>query len=67
MGQPIASSCVRIVNAVARTMLRAAEQMGFSPASRPRINVPVPEKPDPEHLWATLRLIPGDQRDPPPA
>jgi P27 family predicted phage terminase small subunit len=64
MGQPIASPYVRIVDAAARTMLRAAEQMGFSPASRPRLSVPAPDKPDPESPWAMLRLIPGGQKDP---
>ena len=68
MGQPIASPYVRIVDAAARTMLRAAEQMGLSPASRPRIQVSAPpEKPDPNDPWAQLRLVPGGKPDPTPA
>jgi P27 family predicted phage terminase small subunit len=41
-GQPMQSPYLAIVNRQAQIMLKAAEQLGFSPAARPRLQVPPP-------------------------
>jgi P27 family predicted phage terminase small subunit len=49
-----------ILDKTAKTMFRAAAELGFSPAARPRIHVaPEPGEVDADNPWATLRLIPG--------
>jgi hypothetical protein len=42
-------------------LVRLTEQLGFSPASRPRIKAETPRDPDPDSSWALLRLpLAGD-------
>jgi phage terminase small subunit len=43
-------------------MIRVAQELGFSPAARPRLKVDVTDKAgedDETDPWATLRVIPG--------
>jgi P27 family predicted phage terminase small subunit len=49
-----------ILDKTAKKMFRAAAELGFSPAARPRIHVaPEPAPTDADNPWAALRLIPG--------
>lgn len=49
-----------ILDKTAKMMLRAAQELGFSPASRTRVKAPPqPAAADPANPWAMLRLIPG--------
>jgi phage terminase small subunit len=44
----------------AKTMFRAAQELGFSPAARPRIHAtPAPAAGDADNPWAALRLVHG--------
>ena len=53
-GLPIQSPYLPIVNKQAQIMLKAAEQLGFSPASRSRVQV-IDSVPDEEYdVWARL-------------
>ena len=53
-GLPIQSPYLPIVNKQAQIMLKAAEQLGFSPASRSRVQV-VDDVPDEEYdAWAAF-------------
>jgi phage terminase small subunit len=62
------SPYVYILDKVAKVMLRAASELGFSPVSRSRVRIPVePASADPTNAWAALRLIPGGRKDPNPA
>ena len=49
-----------ILDKTAKTMMRIAHELGFSPAARPRLEID-PVDPDPEHAnpWAMLRVVPG--------
>lgn len=43
-------------------MLRCAQELGFSPAARPRLKADMPDgqhDEQPDDPWATLRVIPG--------
>ncbi|MCI0753551.1 P27 family phage terminase small subunit [Teichococcus vastitatis] len=60
-GQPIASPYLRIIRQAAETMLRAAGELGFSPASRPRLAPGRAEEPASESPWTRLKLIHGRQ------
>jgi P27 family predicted phage terminase small subunit len=63
-----ASPYNRILETTAKTMLRCATELGFSPAARPRLQItPSPWSPDPDDPWAELRLVPGGKADPEPA
>jgi P27 family predicted phage terminase small subunit len=63
-GQPSPSPYLRIIRQAADTMLRAAGELGFSPAARPRLGgagrgaEDVPERDTP---WTRLKLIHGGQ------
>jgi phage terminase small subunit len=48
-----------ILDKKAKTMFRAATELGFSPAARPRIHVSGEPVADADNPWAALRLIPG--------
>jgi phage terminase small subunit len=52
-----------ILDKTAQTMFRAAQELGFSPAARPRLKLYAPHEdaaPDPVlDPWAALRVIPG--------
>ena len=49
-----------ILDKTAKTMFRAAQELGFSPVARPRIHADLPEPEiDEKDPWAMLRLIPG--------
>ena len=50
-----------ILDKTAKTMFRAAQELGFSPAARPRIHADLPEPEiDESDPWAgVLRLVPG--------
>ena len=64
----VSSPYVRILDRTAKTMLRAAQELGFSPASRTRVKAPPKSAAvDPTNPWAMLRLIPGGKSDPGPA
>ena len=53
-----------ILDKTAKTMFRAATELGFSPAARPRIHLaPEPGDADADNPWTTLRLIPGGKRE----
>jgi P27 family predicted phage terminase small subunit len=64
-GTPIPSPYLRIMNQAADVMLRCAAELGFSPASRPRLVGPgaPPTLPDPASPWARLRVLQGGRRD----
>src|SRR5689334_24322481 len=50
----------RSLDKTAKKMFRAAQELGFSPAARPRLHVAEREpKDDADNPWAALRLIPG--------
>jgi P27 family predicted phage terminase small subunit len=67
-GEPHLSPYNAILNATARTLLRAAAELGFSPVSRPRIRISAEPPPDdPADPWAMLRLVPGCKPGPAPA
>jgi phage terminase small subunit len=53
-----------ILDRTAKLMFRVAQELGFSPAARPRIHV-VPDgtRHDADNPWAALRLIPGGRTD----
>lgn len=56
----IASPYNDILDKTAKKMFRAAQELGFSPAARPRLHAAEPEpKDDADNPWAALRLIPG--------
>jgi phage terminase small subunit len=44
-------------------LIRLAAELGFTPASRPRLRVEAPRDPDPSSPWAFLRLAPGNGSD----
>lgn len=50
-----------ILDKTAKTLFRAAQELGFSPAARPRLHVePAPDAAaDETNPWALLRLVPG--------
>jgi P27 family predicted phage terminase small subunit len=53
-----------ILDKTAKTMIRVAQDLGFSPAARPRLKTtPEPEAEDEADPWTALRLIPGGVRD----
>lgn len=53
------SPYVDIIDRAAKIMFRAIQELGFSPASRPRIHVAPAASNEPKNPWAALRLIPG--------
>ena len=60
----IASPYNDILEKTGKTMVRIAQELGFSPAARPRIKLmPEPEAEDESNPWNALRLIPGGVRD----
>jgi P27 family predicted phage terminase small subunit len=53
-----------ILDKTAKTMIRVAQDLGFSPAARPRLKTtPEPEAEDEGDPWTELRLIPGGLHD----
>lgn len=57
------SPYVEVIDKAAKIMFRCISEMGFSPASRPRLRL-VPDQPDAGQQaqadpWAALRVIPG--------
>jgi P27 family predicted phage terminase small subunit len=60
----MASPCNDILDKAARKMFRAAQELEFSPAARPRLHAePERTKDDADNPWAALRLIPGGRAD----
>lgn len=60
---PEPSPYLGIMNRAADIMIRCASELGFSPASRPRL-VGAPAAPlDPGSPWAKLRLLQGGKSD----
>jgi phage terminase small subunit len=54
-----------IIDKASKRMVRAAQELGFSPAARPRIHAdPPPPEPDEDDPWRLLRLIPGGKSEP---
>ena len=63
-GQPSPSPYLRIIRQAADTMLRAAGELGFSPAARPRLgaaSLPQDDAAESDTPWARLKLIHGGQ------
>jgi P27 family predicted phage terminase small subunit len=63
-GQPSPSPYLRIIRQAADTMLRAAGELGFSPAARPRLGGAGPrpdEAAESDTPWTRLKLIHGGQ------
>jgi phage terminase small subunit len=53
-----------MMDKAAKTMFRAAQELGFSPAARPRLHADPPEPADGESSpWAMLRVFPGGKAD----
>ena len=54
-----------ILDKTAKVMMRVAQDLGFSPAARPRLGTaPPPPANDPDNPWSgPLRLLPGDDAD----
>lgn len=59
------SPYLRIMDDATKYMLRCVQELGFSPAARPRLKVDAPDDQDdqPDDPWATLRVIPGGKTD----
>jgi P27 family predicted phage terminase small subunit len=57
----VMSPYVEVIDRAAKTMFKAESEMGFSPASRPRIKVATPAGADAtaDDPWRALRVIPG--------
>jgi P27 family predicted phage terminase small subunit len=57
----VESPYIRIMDNCAKTMIRLAQELGFSPAARPRLKVDAPAdaETDDDDPWALLRVIPG--------
>jgi phage terminase small subunit len=63
-GQPSPSPYLRIIRQAADTMLRAAGELGFGPAARPRLNgagLRAQDEPESVTPWTRLKLIHGGQ------
>ena len=56
-GQPYVSPYLNILTKAALLMMKAASELGFSPASRPRISVP--DQPSEDSPWSVLKVIDG--------
>jgi|SRR5580693_315192 P27 family predicted phage terminase small subunit len=53
-----------MMDKAAKTMFRAATELGFSPAARPRLQVEPPDEGEDETSpWAMLRVLPGGKAD----
>jgi P27 family predicted phage terminase small subunit len=56
----LASPCHRIIDRTTTLLIRLASELGFSPASRPRLTTEhTAGKLDDNDPWTALRLIPG--------
>jgi P27 family predicted phage terminase small subunit len=53
-GLPIQSPYLPVVNKQAQILLKAAEQLGFTPASRTRIQVEEPDRRSEHNPWADV-------------
>ena len=64
-GTAAASPYIRVATRAADLMLRAAAELGFTPASRPRLAGAgaTPTAPDPNSPWARLRILQGGRAD----
>ncbi len=59
-GAAIASPYLGIMNRAAALMIKAASELGFSPAARPRLAAQAAQEPCDEHSpWARLKVIHG--------
>jgi P27 family predicted phage terminase small subunit len=56
-GNPRPSPYHAILERCAGTMFRAAQELGFSPAARPRIRIAPEPRADEASPWAALRLV----------
>ena len=54
-GQPMQSPYLPVVNRQAHIMLKAAEQLGFTPAARSRVQIEEAAFVDPNDRWAETR------------
>jgi P27 family predicted phage terminase small subunit len=61
------SPYIDILAKTARTMVRCAQELGFSPAARTRVEPPeaTPQPSPADSPWAQLRLIPGGRKEDP--
>ena len=60
----VASPYNDILEKTARTMIRVAQDLGFSPAARPRLKIVEAMAEEPaDNPWASLRLVPGGRSD----
>jgi P27 family predicted phage terminase small subunit len=58
-GTAIASPYLSILNRAAAIMIKAASELGFSPAARPRLAQATQDLPDLHSPWAQLKVIHG--------
>jgi P27 family predicted phage terminase small subunit len=61
-GAPIQSPYLGILNRTALVMIKAASELGFSPASRPRLGTGAAAQADDAGPWAAFRVISGGRR-----
>ena len=59
VGREMGSPYLRIIRQSAETMLRAASELGFSPAARPRLAQGQAAKDPEDDPWTQLRLVQG--------
>ena len=63
-GTAIASPYLGIMNRAAAIMIKAASELGFSPAARPRLAASAAQDPADEHSpWARLKVIHGGKAE----
>jgi P27 family predicted phage terminase small subunit len=63
-GTAIASPYLGIMNRAAAIMIKAASELGFSPAARPRLGASAAQDPADEHSpWARLKVIHGGKAE----
>jgi P27 family predicted phage terminase small subunit len=62
-GTAVASPYLGIMNRAAAIMIKAASELGFSPAARPRLAASATQDPADEHSpWARLKVIHGGKQ-----
>ncbi len=63
-GTAVASPYLGIMNRAAAIMIKAASELGFSPAARPRLAASAAQEPSDEHSpWARLKVIHGGKAE----
>jgi P27 family predicted phage terminase small subunit len=62
-GALVPSPYLGVMDRAAVRLMKAADHLGFSPASRPRLATGIPNEPAEDSPWARFKVIRGD-RDP---